>query len=188
MKSLNTIQVLSKIGKILSKIMFVCSIIGFCGCLIGIISLKLGADLLKMYGESLNDILQRESELTESTLYATMIVGMILLAGEAVVAKFSEHYFKRELEDGTPFNLAGAKEMFILGILIICIPLGTQFIAEIIYAILRELLSDVQSLELGGYASVGIGSMFILTSLICRYGAEVIDNKEVKDTDKEITE
>lgn len=188
MKSLNTIQVLSKIGKVLSKIMFICSIIGFCGCLIGIISLKLGANLLEIYGENLNDILQRESDLTENTLYGTMIVGMILLAGEAVVAKFSEHYFKRELEDGTPFNLAGAKEMFILGILIICIPLGTQFIAEIFYAVLREFLTDVQPIKLGGYASVGIGSMFILTSLICRYGAEVIESKEVKDTEEEIVE
>ena len=42
-----------------------------------------------------------------------------ICAGEAVLAKFAEHYFKRELTDGTPFNLGGAKELMRLGILTI---------------------------------------------------------------------
>ena len=42
MKSLKTIQTLSKIGKVLSKIAFIFSIIGFCGCIVGLISLFWG--------------------------------------------------------------------------------------------------------------------------------------------------
>lgn len=37
MKSLNTIQKLSKIGKVLSKIAFIFSVIGFCGCIAGLL-------------------------------------------------------------------------------------------------------------------------------------------------------
>ena len=39
MKSLNTIQKLSKIGKVLSKIAFIFSVIGFCGCIAGLLSI-----------------------------------------------------------------------------------------------------------------------------------------------------
>ena len=42
MKSLNTIQKLSKIGKVLSKIAFIFSVIGFCGCIAGLLSLNFG--------------------------------------------------------------------------------------------------------------------------------------------------
>lgn len=70
---------------------------------------------------------------------------MILCAGEAVLAKFAEHYFKRELVDGTPFDLGGAKELRRLGILAICIPIGTQMLAEIIYAVMEQKCTKERS-------------------------------------------
>lgn len=42
MKSLDTIQKLSKIGRVLSKIAFLFSVIGFCGCIAGLLSLSFG--------------------------------------------------------------------------------------------------------------------------------------------------
>ncbi len=41
MKTLNTIQKLSKIGKVLSRSAFIFCIIGFCGCIVGILSMAL---------------------------------------------------------------------------------------------------------------------------------------------------
>ena len=115
MKTLKTIQTLSKIGKILSKIMFIFCIIGFCGCIVGILSMALGAETLKFGGVTLESILNTEAEVTIGTVYAAMAAGMVLCAGEAMLAKFAEHYFKRELAEGTPFTFAGAKEMLRLG-------------------------------------------------------------------------
>ena len=43
MKSLKTIQTLSKIGKTLSKIAFIFSVIGSCGCIIGLLSTVIGS-------------------------------------------------------------------------------------------------------------------------------------------------
>ena len=89
MKTLNIIQKLSKIGKVLSKIMFIFCIIGFCGCIVGILSMGLGAPTLKIGGVTLESILNTEAEVTVGTVYAAMAAGMILCAGEAVLAKFA---------------------------------------------------------------------------------------------------
>ena len=178
MKTLNIIQRLSMIGKILSKIMFIFCIIGFCGCIVGILSMSLGAPTLKIGGVTLESILNTEADVTVGTVYAAMAAGMILCAGEAVLSKFAEHYFKRELADGTPFDLGGAKELMRLGILAICIPIGTQIIAEIVYAVMEQTLRGVAPLQLDHSGSVALGVMFIVISLICRYGAELHEGKE----------
>lgn len=172
MKTLNTIQKLSKIGKVLSKIMFIFCIVGFCGCIVGILSMALGAPTLKIGGVTLESILNTEAEVTVGTVYAAMAAGMILCAGEAVLAKFAEHYFKRELDDGTPFSLGGAKEMQRLGIMTICLPIGTQIVAEIVHAVMEQTMQDVAPLRLDNAGSVALGIMFIVMSLLCRYGAE----------------
>lgn len=175
MKTLDIIQKLSKIGKILSKIMFIFCIIGFCGCIAGILSVALGAPTLKIGGVTLESILNTEAEVTVGTVYAAMAAGMILCAGEAVLAKFTEHYFKRELADGTPFTLAGAKEMQRLGILTICLPIGTQIAAEIVHAVMDQSMQSVAPLRLDSAGSVALGVMFIVISLICRYGADMYE-------------
>lgn len=177
MKTLKTIQKLSKIGKVLSKIMFIFCIVGFCGCIVGIISMALGVETLKFGGVTLKSVLKTEAEVTVGTVYATMAVGMILCAGEAVLAKFAEHYFKRELADGTPFNFDGAKEMLRLGILTICIPIGTQIAAEIIHEVMYRTLQGVAPFRPDNFGSVALGVMFIVLSLICRYGAELREEK-----------
>lgn len=170
-KTLNNIQKLSKIGKVLSRIVFIFCIIGFCGCVVGILSMAIG-------GVTLESILGIEAGVTAGTAYAAMAAGMILCAGEAVLSKFAEHYFKRELADGTPFNLGGAKELMRLGIFTICIPIGTQIIAEIVYAVMEQTLRGVAPLQLDHSGSVALGVMFIVMSLGCRYGAELREGKE----------
>lgn len=180
MKTLNTIQKLSKVGKILSRIAFVFSVIGVAGCGIGIIAMALGTPTLKIGSITVKSILKIEAEVTAGTVYASMAAGIILCLGEAVLSKFAEHYFKRELADGTPFCFDGAKEMMRLGILAICIPIGTQIIAEIVYAVLIMTARDVAPLSVINSGSVTLGVMFILLSLFCRYGAEIQSMKKAQ--------
>ena len=168
MKTLNIIQKLSKMGKVLSKIIFIF-------CIVGVFSMALWASTLKLGGVTLESILNTEVEVTIGTVYAALAVGMILCAGEAVLAKFAEHYFNHELADGTPFSITGAKEMQRLGILTICIPIGTQIVAEIVYAVMKQTLQGVAPLQLDNAGSVALGIMFIVMSLICHYGADVYE-------------
>ena len=178
MKTLKTIQTLAKIGKILSKIMFIFCIVGFCGCVVGILGMVLGAPTLKLGSVTLKSILKTEAGVTVGTVYAAMAAGMILCVGEAVLAKFAQHYFRREVADGTPFTLAGAKELLRLGILTICLPLGTRIVAEIIHAIMSQVMQGVAPLRPGSSGSIALGVMFLVTSLLCRYGAEQRGNGE----------
>lgn len=101
-----------------------------------------------------------------------MIVAIILCIGEAILSKYSEYYFKRELIDGTPFNIDGANELKTLGILTICIPLVTQILTEIVKGIMKE--TSTLSLDCSG--SIMLGLMFIVLSIVCRYGAETLKN------------
>lgn len=68
--------------------------------------------------------------------------------------------------------------MMRLGILAICIPIGTQMIAEIVYAVMEQTLHGVEPFQLDHSGSVALGVMFIVMSLGCRYGAELHKEKE----------
>ena len=109
----------------------------------------------------MKSILSIEAGVTTGTAYAAMAAGMILCAGEAVLAKFAEHYFKHELADGTPFDLGDAKELMRLGILAICIPIGMQMIAEIVYAVMEQALRGVASFQSDYSGSVALGKIMI---------------------------
>ena len=177
MNTLKSIQTLAKIGKVFSKIIFVCCVVGFCGCIVGIVSLALGAETFKLGGVTIHSMIENEAGLNLPTLYASMAVGLLFCAAEAVLCKFAEVYFKHELADGDPFTLRGAKELLRLGILAIVIPLGTVIVCSIGIAIADNFFPEIEKLSYDGYASVGLGIMMIVASLLCRYGVEVKEEK-----------
>ena len=56
---------------------------------------------------------------------------LIVCAGQAVLAKFAETYFKNKLQAGTPFTFGGAKELLRLGVLTLVIPTGCSVLGSI---------------------------------------------------------
>ena len=121
-KTLKTIQTLCKVGRILSKITFIICIVGAALCVAGIISLALIPEGIKFDGLTIQGLVQKHAGVSVNTCYAAMAAGIALCAGGAVLAKFEELYFKRELASGTPFTFDGAKELIRLGVLTIAIP------------------------------------------------------------------
>ena len=172
MSSLDKIQKISKFGKILCSIVFVFCMIGIIGSVIGIAFLAAGVDAVHIGGVTLKSIVQINSGTSIETANIYMAVAIILCSGEAVVAKFAEHYFKGELLDGTPFNMERAKELTRLGIITIGVSIVTEVVAASVYEIMSFIFVSTDSLEIGNWGSVGIGIAFIIVSLICRYGAE----------------
>ncbi len=185
MKTLKIIQTLAKIGRIVSKIVFICCIIGFCGCIVGIICLVTGMHAVKIHGVTLDVLLKEEADISLGFLYAITAASMPLCVGEAVLAKFAERFFGNEIKEATPFSLSVAKEMLRLGILTICIPIGSVICAEIVFKIMQYFFTDVPAISLSDYSSVGIGVVFIIVSLFCRLGAEQKSEKESQPFDKE---
>lgn len=188
MKSLCTIQKFSKIGKILSKIAFVISVIGFCGCIAGLISVMFGnGGLIKIGGVTLHKLINSDYGYNIKSITATLLGWSIVCAGEAVLAKFAEIYFKNELEAGTPFTADGAKELMRLGVLTLAIPIGSAAVGSIIEEIIAGFLQIEKTVAADMYfdneTSIVLGIMFIIGSLLCRYGAELNCNKQNNASD-----
>ena len=177
MKERNTIQTLSKIGKILSKIIFVCCIVGFCLCVVGAVGVATGFDAIDLGDVTVQGLVQSDVEMGKTALLAVTVAGAIVCAAEAVLARFAVHYFERELKDGTPFTRGGAKELQRLGILAICIPLGAQILAQIVCSVLAEALTDAAVPDLEYAGSVGLGVMMIVMAQVCKYGAALEEGR-----------
>lgn len=178
MKTLKIIQTLSGIGKILSKIVFICCIIGAAGCAVGMISIPIAdTGIFKIGGLSIYSVIVNRADIDLNSLYPLLIGMMIFCIGQAVTAEFAKRYFQNELVEGTPFTLNGAKELLRLGILTICVPLGALISAQIISSIVAEFIGSKMAFNPDGGDSVALGVMFIFSSLLCQYGAEMKENQ-----------
>lgn len=173
-KTLRTLQVLSKIGRILSKIVFIVSIVGAALCLLSLLLLAAGVENGIRFGEvTLRSIIEESANLNVHTMYAAISSGILFCTGEAVLAKFAERYFRNELSSGTPFTIEGARELLRLGILTIAIPLGTALLSSIVYGVMQAVFADVVEQSPDVATSISLGAAFIVASLLCRHGAEI---------------
>ncbi len=107
MDTLKILGKLARLGKVLCRIAFVCCIVGFCLCIAAIASLALGAESLKLGRVTINGLIRMETPVGTITMYAAISTVMILCAGEAVLARFAQHYFQRAGAEapGHPDNL-----------------------------------------------------------------------------------
>lgn len=173
MKTLNTIQTLSKIGKILSKIAYICCIVGLGGCVVGAVAMVVGANAANGSSTTLQSIFEAEANVSVGTVWAAIAVGAILCIGQIAVARMAWRYFKNELAAGTPFTFDGAKELLRLGISTAWIPVVSAIAAQIAQEVISQFMTNVEKLSFGGYDSVALGVMFIVASFLCKYGAEL---------------
>ena len=183
MTSLSTIQKLSKLGKILSNLAFIFSIVGCIGCLLGMIALQTGAgSVLKLGGVTIHGLVGEISGVGNRGITAGLCGWLVICIGQAVLAKFAVLYFHHELAAGTPFTASGAQELLRLGIMTIAIPLGCDIAGSIVAGIAAGLMQTepasgmAQNFDSSG--SIVLGIMFLLGSLLCRYGAELRGNTE----------
>ncbi len=176
MRSLEKIQKLSKIGEVVSRIAFILWAAGFLGCIAGIISLSLGRTVVL--------------ELTGGRYGSSVMAGcaqfsgrLFVCAGRAVLAKFAENYFKNELNAGTPFTLAQAKEMLRLGVITLIIPPACTIAGSIAEEITAGLMNIEKAAAMDIYfdnePGFVLGIMLILISLLCHYGAELRESRDI---------
>lgn len=183
MKSLHTIQKLSKLGEILSKTAFIFAVIGCCGCIAGMLSMGFGnGELLRIGAITLHGLIYEKYGYNGRSIAATLSGSLLVCAGEAALAKFAESYFRNEQKAETPFTSAGAKELLRLGILTIAVLTGCAMAGSIAEGILAGFMQVENTVAMDRYmdneASIVLGIMFLFGSLLCRYGAEMRENEE----------
>lgn len=166
------IQTFAKIGQIFSKIIYICCIIGSIGCLIAIVSLSIfSSDTIQIGGITLHSIIEHNADASVGSIITASIIGFVLCLSELFLAKMANNYFIHELEIGTPFDFSLSNELKRLGINTICISIGASVVVGILYSIMSSIYMDVEELDLD-FSSVSLGLMFIVTSFICKLGAE----------------
>ena len=143
--------------------------------ILGIFSLALGSDgAIHWGGVTIHGVLTGVEEL--GSVRAVLAGWLILCAGEAVLAKFAERYFRNELTAGTPFTLAGAGELRRLGILSLVLPAGCAAAACLVEGAAAGFSGGAQEIAgdlwQDGNAGIALGVMFLALSLLCRHGAE----------------
>jgi hypothetical protein len=193
-RSLKTIQVLAKIAKVLSMIVFVFCVVGAV-----LSTLALTASFfvknIGIRGHIFSDILEKKVGVQYWVVPAILGACVVCTVCEAILAKLSHSYFSREIEDGTPFTEGGAKQLKRTGIIIIVVSLCLVLVLAIVFGVIKskhafdfdvfkafvERHSDEVSVtvrsepdfSLSGIGSVGTGIMFLILSVIFRYGSEV---------------
>lgn len=181
MKALKTIQIISKFAMIMSKFVRICCIVGLCGCGVGVLALVVGGNTVKIGGVTLHSLLDTQANVSLGTILAAISVGVFLCAGELVVAKLSETYFRHELEAGTPFTHDGAMELRMLGVHMIWVPIVAMVCAKVAQTIFAKTMENVQTVSLSNGGSVAAGIALIVVSILCEYGAEISAREKADD-------
>lgn len=171
-KSLKTVQTICKVCKVLAEIAFVMFVVIVVLMLAAAIFTGTGKlDALLLSGGVVLDDMLQQTGVTQDYMVAVLVCMTIIIAAEAVVAKFINVYFKHELKAGTPFTFEGAKEMLRLGIITIAVPVGASLAATIVFDIMAAG-SGLDS-EFNFEISLGMGLMFLALSPLLKHGTEL---------------
>ena len=189
MKSLKTVQKLAKAGRIISTIVFVFAVIGFAACAVcAVIAGAVGDRAIELLTDAVEKYGEKEITVTLEYLLTSLICGAVICAAEAVLAKFAEHYFKRELSDGTPFTFGGAAELKRLGLLAIFIPIGAYAAAGIVYGIMKLTYPELNEVSYSNGGTIMLGVMLLVGSCLCKLGAEQAERNAAPAETKPETE
>ena len=178
-KALSNIMTVFKVAKILAKVIFIISIVGGAGCLMGLFLLPLAAGISFLSGEGFYDT---------ASSYLGCSVGLVSCAAEAVFAFLSEKYFKKVLDDGTPFTYESSKSIFRLGIASIIISVASSILSGIVAAIIVLLSSGSADYNTNTSFSLAIGLFFLFLSMIFKYVAELRSTSELHNATQDTAE
>lgn len=181
MKSLETIQKISKFGKIVSKIIFtLCFVALIIFFVAGLCVVTLPANI-EITKDNLPFLETNNIKFSKNGVYDTLIVASIGVIAEMYIAKKAEKYFEFELQEGTPFTEESANKIRKLGIIIIVAPIIASLISFIIHIVIAKLFGDVGEIELNYDISLTMGLFFLFLSAVFRYGAHLKNNENEKN-------
>ena len=160
-KSLSILQTIAKVTRIVCKVLFILCIIGAVGSLIGLVAIMAFGPLAEAMGAESMDL-----------GVLGCVTGLIACVGEAVFFRLAERYCEHELEAGTPFTQAGAKEILRLGIASLIISVSIAVLCSMASGIFAILHSGFSDMDVSASVSIETGLFLLLLSVIFRYGAE----------------
>lgn len=186
-KTLKTIQTISKVCKIFAEIAFILLIVLACILIAVAVGVAAGnTALINITGSSVIDESLHQMGLSVEYMAVGCAVGALFLIAEAVVAKFTNVYFKHELKAGTPFTFEGAKEMLRLGIIALAVPIGTSIVSAIVLAVMSASSGVANKISID--FSLGLGLLFLALSPVLKYGAYLAQKAQAAEEIPQIEE
>lgn len=171
MKALRTIQVLVKIARVICIIIFVCGIIGAVGCGLTLILMPLMQSL--DLGEDLSiEALLAENGVTLAEAYASLSIALVSCILCIVLYKYTQKFFEKELELGTPFNMDIVKGMRKVALFHIIASLSISFISGLVLGIVAGIEGTQLNYEFDVFYTVGFGLFLLVISLFCEAGLD----------------
>lgn len=171
MKSLQTIQKTFHVFQILTKIAMILSFVwaglAGIGLLCGIAWYSGGS----VIGANQQALLSLTLTSNLKQMIGVLLSDMVFALTDGILFAFAFRYFKQEQADGTPFTGSGAEQIKRLGIRTIVLPLVAAILSAVFYEIFD--LSQTIAADWDNLASISMGIVLILASLIFRYVAEL---------------
>lgn len=169
MNSLTAIQKTFRVFKTLSKVAMILSFLWagltalglLCGAVWYAGGTVVGASEETLLSLTLTDGLNQ--------MMGALLSELVFALADGILFLFAFRYFKQEQADGTPFTQRGAEQIKQLGIRTIVLPL----VAAILSAVFYKAFGLSQAAGWDNLASVSMGIVLILASLVFRYGAEL---------------
>lgn len=181
MRSLRAIQIISKILRVLCIIVFICAIIGTAGCIIALPTLGAVVDI-PFDDTSIREILL-EKGINVDSVYVYISIGLLNCIVVGFLAKWNELFFKREIEDGTPFSLRVVKDMRTTSIINIAVSLGAAIIAGIVIGVCEKAIPGFAKgrVDYGNASGITFGIVLLVISLFCQYPVETATEVKSKE-------
>ena len=172
--TLNKIQKLAKAGLIISKIILYCCCVGLFCCVLVLISRK---NVVLLENIAFGNATNIKEAISIGDYYCSTTTGIIMCIMEIILSVLSIKFFKKELEIGTPFNLEITKQMKKLGIRFIYVPLIAIITSSIAHECFSHYYEGVKEIDFSNSTSIDLGLAFLVISLICKYGAQLIEER-----------
>lgn len=172
MTKLEKIQKVMDVLKIITRIVLVLLIIGASLSIIaGIISLASPHSSFFSFLEKL--FIEADLTLTNTERGTVLLLATIPLILYIFLAFNTYKYFEKEIEEGTPFTLNGAKMVLRLGIIYIVIDL----VSDILVAIFESIFTFSQG-KIESISSFEVGLCLLFFSLIFSYGSDLLEKRD----------
>ncbi len=174
-ETLKTVLLITKVFKILALI---ATVLCFVSAAICIAAGSLVMTLPNYLDANMLDMIMDTADLAYADfgdISLIVLAAAVVSAGQGITFLFATKYAKHILSAGTPFTHEGARKLSILGIIALCVPLGTTLIASIM-TIGVSIPTDFSSV-----VEYGIAVGMILISRFVEYGADLEDEIKARE-------
>ena len=177
-RSLRIIQVIMKIARVISLILFILAIIGAIATIAGaVVTFVIPFESYEIDGINLKDYFESEFGFTIVEVGCALIIGAVSAVAEVFTVKIIHNYLTREINDGTPFTLEGAKHLRRSALICFLISLGSVIISSILHEIFVSRGMMTSDYDLMNAINVAWYLLLLFLSVVFQYGAEQSSNR-----------